>query len=120
MIVDTNILIDALRGKLEAKRFFLSAEQVFSISVVSISELYAGLRSSERQQVQVFLRSFTVHIVDEAIAKLAGEFKNQYSRSHNVGLADALLAATSQIHRDQLATLNTKHFPMLLDVIRPY
>jgi predicted nucleic acid-binding protein len=37
-----------------------------------------------------------------------------------VGLADALIAATSTQRQVPLVTLNRKHFPMLQDVIVPY
>jgi predicted nucleic acid-binding protein len=37
-----------------------------------------------------------------------------------MGLADALIAATAKEIDAQLITFNTKHFPMLTDVIRPY
>jgi predicted nucleic acid-binding protein len=121
MTVDTNILIDGLRGKSEAKSFLLSSEQVFSISVVSVTELYAGVKgSNELLILEEFLTSFTIHGVDEAIAKIAGEYLNRYAKSHDVGIADALIAATATQFNEQLATLNTKDFPMLPDVMRPY
>ena len=121
MTVDTNILIDALRGKTEAMRFLGSSEAAFSISVVSITELYAGLRNaSELDQLQQFLLSFTVHPVDEKIAALAGKYLNQYAKSHHLGIADAMIAATASVSGEQLATLNVKDFPMLTGVVRPY
>ncbi len=121
MTADTNVLVDALRGKNDAILFLGSSESVFSISVVSMTELYAGLRDSrELQQLQKFLTSFVIHPIDETIATAAGKYLNQYSKSHNLGIADALIAATASSFSEQLVTLNTKHFPMLPDVLRPY
>jgi predicted nucleic acid-binding protein len=40
--------------------------------------------------------------------------------SHGCGLADCLVAATAQLHGLTLATLNSKHLPMLQDVRVPY
>ena len=121
MIVDSNILIDSLRGKTEAVRFLGAPDIAFSISVVSITELYAGLRNArELDQLHQFLISFMVHPVNEKIAALAGKYLNKYAKSHNVGIADAIIAATASISGEQVATLNVKDFPMLADVLRPY
>jgi predicted nucleic acid-binding protein len=121
MTADTNVLVDYLRDKEEAIRFLESSSYSFSISVVSITELYAGLRNSrELLELQEFIASLVIHPVDERIAALAGKYLNQYAKSHNVGIADALIAATAKVHGEQVATLNVKHFPMLPDVFRPY
>lgn len=121
MTVDTNILVDSLRGKAEAKFFLGNSETSFSISVVSVAELYAGLRNSrELDQLQNFLTSFVIHPVDEKIAALAGKYLNQYAKSHSVGIADAMIAATAATSGEQLASLNVKDFPMLPNVLRPY
>jgi hypothetical protein len=67
-----------------------------------------------------FLRAFEIVPVDLSLAIQGGLYRRDYSKSHNVGLADALIAATAtQLHLP-LATLNSKHFPMLHDVIVPY
>jgi predicted nucleic acid-binding protein len=121
MIVDTNILVDSLRGKTEAKHFLGNSETSFSLSVVSVTELYAGLRNArELDQLQNFLNSFVIHPVDEKIAALAGKYLNQNAKSHNIGIADAVIAATATIVGEQLATLNVKDFSMLPDVLKPY
>ena len=39
---------------------------------------------------------------------------HSFGKSHGVGLADAIIAATSQIENADLATLNTKHYPMIV------
>ena len=45
-----------------------------------------------------------------------------YSKSHNLAIPDALIAATALIHQLELATDNDRHFKMIanLDVNRPY
>jgi predicted nucleic acid-binding protein len=69
--------------------------------------------------LQLFLKSFTVHRIDEKVALLAGQHKKKYAKSHDLDLGDALIAATATIAGEELATLNTKHFPML-KAVRPY
>jgi len=40
-------------------------------------------------------------------------FNTGGDKSHGVGLADAILAATAEVENAELKTLNTKHYPML-------
>mgnify|MGYP000852648065 CR=1 FL=1 len=40
-------------------------------------------------------------------------YRRDYGKSHGVGLADAILAATAEAEKAELKTLNTKHYPML-------
>ena len=49
-----------------------------------------------------------------------GLFRRDYGKSHGVGLADALIAATAELAQATLVTLNAKHFPMLPTVLVPY
>jgi predicted nucleic acid-binding protein len=49
-----------------------------------------------------------------------GLFMRQYAKSHSIGLADALIAATGKHLGARLVTLNDKNFPMLTDVLVPY
>ena len=43
-----------------------------------------------------------------------------YGKSHNTGLADAIIAASAEIRQAHLVTFNRKHFPMLTNLIVPY
>ena len=56
---------------------------------------------------------FRVVPVSGEIAKKGGLYKRDYGKSHGVGLADAILAATAEVENAELKTLNTKHYPML-------
>ncbi len=67
-----------------------------------------------------FIRAFEIVAVDREISVKGGLYRRDYMKSHNVGLADALIAATTEIHRARLVTLNGKHFPMLTNVIILY
>jgi predicted nucleic acid-binding protein len=121
MIVDTNILIDYLRDKAEAIHFVEVSHPAFSISVISVTELYAGLKGgNELFELQEFLTTFPIHEVSEEIASLAGSFLNRYAKSHAIGIADALIAATASVFNEELATLNTKDFPMVAALLKPY
>jgi hypothetical protein len=51
---------------------------------------------------------------------VAGILKRDFGKSHGVGLADAILAATAQAEGAELATLNVKHYPMIKGLRPPY
>jgi predicted nucleic acid-binding protein len=70
--------------------------------------------------LSTFLHAFEMVPIDQAVAQRGGLFRRDYGRSHGLGLADALIAATAEHAKAQLVTLNEKHFPMLPDVLVPY
>ncbi len=112
-LVDTDVLIDYLRGHPKAKAKVLALEQVL-VSVVTVAELYAGVRGSKEQRDVANLLAECERLpVDEQIAKDAGQLKNRYFPSHGVQLPDALIAATAVAHDLPLYTLNLKHYPMI-------
>ena len=115
MIVDTDVLIDCLRGRSEAAAFIkqLIAEDELAISVISVAELEAGVRDGERETLDAFLSLMQRHPVSEAIARTAGAYARQYAKSHGLLLPDAIIAATAHHHSGSLATLNRKHYPMI-------
>ena len=56
----------------------------------------------------------------EDIAIKGGLYRRDYMKSHNVGLADAIIAATAELRQAELAALNKKHFPMLASITVAY
>ena len=121
LLIDTDVLIDYLRGYPDAISYVESRQEQCLISVVTVAELYAGVREGEeRTRLDGFLRAFEIIPLDLYLAVQGGLYRRDYSKSHNVGLADALIAATATQRQVPLVTLNQKHFPMLQDVIVPY
>jgi predicted nucleic acid-binding protein len=122
-LVDTDVLIDYLRGHAKAIAFLektIIASECY-ISTITIAELYVGVREGKEKQVlDLFIQQFRVAELDQMIAQAGGLYKRDYGKSHGVGLADAIIAATSAILNLKLVTLNRKHFPMLSKVHVPY
>jgi predicted nucleic acid-binding protein len=56
---------------------------------------------------------FPVIPVSSALARAGGLHKRDYAKTHGVGLADAIVAATCEAENAELKTLNVKHYPML-------
>ncbi len=67
-----------------------------------------------------FVKNLKVIPITVEIAINGGLFRRDYFKSHGVGLADAIIAATVEAEDVVLVTLNKKHFPMLSKVFVPY
>lgn len=92
LCVDSDILIDYLRGLENARDFFISSfsEWNFCISVISIAEIYSGkgmASIAHQKDVLEFLENFSALPVTPEIAKLAGEIR----RDSGKPFADALI-----------------------------
>ena len=121
LLIDTDVLIEYVRDYPDAVSSVEAQQERLLISVVTVAELYAGVREGEeRLRLERFLRAFEILPLDQRLAIQGGLYRRDYSKSHNVGLADALIAATARQRQVPLVTLNRQHFPMLQDVIVPY
>lgn len=121
MLVDTDVLIDYLRGDSCAEEFLESNPDAVFISSITIAELYQGvIEGEERTALDSMISAFTILPVTEEIAKEGGLICRKYRKTHNSGLADCLIAATARRHDLPLISLNLKHFPMLENVSKPY
>jgi predicted nucleic acid-binding protein len=121
LLIDTDVLIDYLRNRSEAVTYLESITEPMLISVVTVAELYAGVKEgAERARLDAFVSAFVIVPLELDSAIGGGLHRRQYYRSHNISLADALIAATAEQSQAKLVTLNGKHFPMLKDVIIPF
>ena len=111
ILLDTSVVIECLRGHSSATNYFRRLGERPSVSVVTVSEILAGVRNRrEEADAAVFWSLVKPLRVDIEIAQRAGVFLRLYNASHAVELADALIAATAEHHGLELATLNVKHF----------
>ena len=61
LVVDTDVLIDYLRDQAQAVAFLEASDHSLAASVVTIAELYAGVRDGEeRQRLDAFVQAFEV------------------------------------------------------------
>ncbi len=113
IVLDTNILVDALRGHEDSESYLegLKEGDVYC-SVITAAELWAGVRPNEMDELDIFLSAFHLLPVNEPIARQAGLYMQHYAKSHGLLLPDALIAATAQSVQARLMTHNRKHFPM--------
>lgn len=123
ILVDTDVLICHLRGVQVARRWLLDASErdALAISAVTVTEITGGMRSAERREVWALLAALEVMPITDAIARRAGALQREYRRSRSgIGISDYFIAATALHSGLELATLNTKHFPMFPDLRAPF
>jgi len=122
VLVDTDVLIDFLRGLPEARDFVRDLPFDAAISAITVAELHVGVRDVvERTTLQGRLETFRILPLDTEIAGHDGLLRRDFGRSHGVGLNDGLIAATAEVHGLKLASLNLKHYAMLAEqVFAPY
>jgi predicted nucleic acid-binding protein len=116
ILIDSDVLIEVSRARDEtilARWDELSrGDAVILCTPVNIAELWQGVRPQERKALVDLFAVMTCIPIDAEIGQQAGEYLNQYSKSHSVELGDALVAATASIHNLQLWTRNRRHYPM--------
>ena len=121
ILLDTDVLIDFFRGHSKAVAFVNTHSARIILSSIVVAELFAEVKgSAERTALDNFVSLFRVVPVDVEIAKAGGLYKHGFGKSHGVGLADAIIAATAGVENAELKTLNTKHYPMLKGLAPAY
>ena len=114
VLLDTDVLVDFLRGDNKALSFIEKFFSQIILSPIVVAELYAGVKGdNELAVLDNFISQFRVVPITSKIAKAGGLYKRDYGKSHGVGLADAILAATAENEKARLKTLNVKHYPMI-------
>ncbi|CAN5512008.1 type II toxin-antitoxin system VapC family toxin [soil metagenome] len=121
VLLDTGVLIDALRRDDRALDFLEALSDVPAATEVTRVELVQGLRSPERRDAERLMSTIGWIPLTEPIARLAGRLGRRWRASHRgIGVADLVIAATVDLHGLELATTNVRHFPMLEGLQAPY
>lgn len=121
LLIDTDVLIDYLTGQEDAVAFLESLLQPMFISSITVAELYSGVRDGkERVILDDFIEAFGVVPLTADIAQKGGLYRRDFGKSHGVGLADSVIAATAEAINVTLVTLNQKHYPMVTNLLIPY
>lgn len=104
-VIDTNILVDFLRG-MQAARVELSHYDAPAISPITWMEVMAGTTAATETAARAFLASFDLLPIDAAVAERAVEIR----KSMRIKLPDAIIWATAQVHQCLLVTRNSRGF----------
>ena len=116
LLLDTNILIDVLRGEAIALAW-LEQQQRPQISVISWIEVLVGCREGESGRVEAWLDTFPRLPLNDAIALESLRLRQR----HGLKIPDAIILATARCADFSLATRNSRDFPLTLGgVVHPY
>ena len=116
VLIDSDIVIEVLRGRDQAIlaqwSLLAASTSPILVSPITFAEVGAGALAGEISMIARFFAPLTCVDLDEKIGQLAGEYLRQYSKSYNVKIADALIAASAAQNQAALWTRNRKHYPM--------
>lgn len=115
MIIDTDVLIWYLRGNDKAKEAVINSIP-FSISAVTYMELLQGARN--RKEMDAIKKEFNemgviIIPINARISSKAINLVEEYTLSHSMEMADALIAGTCLENNEELLTANDKHYRMI-------
>ncbi|WP_020403355.1 PIN domain-containing protein [Gracilimonas tropica] len=110
ILVDTDILIEIFRGNEELHEILQNHD--CSISAITYIELIQGENTSRKEieLIESYISKFRFWHISKNISELSIGLVKEYSPSHNLKLADAIIAATGIIHELSLFTNNRKDF----------
>lgn len=117
LIVDTDIIIDYLKGVKPARELFKSKDIVIYCSILSKKELLskAGLSDSERKKIMNLISRLKVLKIDNDINQKYMLLINRYGERQS-SIVDYLIAATAWAKNLPLLTRNIKHFKKIKEI----
>jgi predicted nucleic acid-binding protein len=117
LLLDSNVLIDVLRGERQALDWLEVQAEGLAISVISWIEVLVGCEGVETDRVRSWLEMFRQLGLDQAVAAEAVACRKEF----RMRLPDAVILATARCHGMRLVTRNTRDFPESLGmVLVPY
>ena len=124
LLLDTDILIEILRGEPKAREWLRAHEyDIVGISVVVQMEILQGARDKREQHLLIRqLQNYqTVHLEREDSIRALKWFR-AFRLSHNIGIMDCWIAATAVRLNLPLYSFNIKHYRPIsaLNVQIPY
>jgi len=106
IFLDTCILIDYSKGKIS-----LDFSKGYCINSIVIFEFKVGaLNKRELKKINRILSKLNLVKIDQSILDLADKLIDEYTLSHNIGVYDAIIAATCLVYDLHLWTYNKKDF----------
>ncbi|MCE5228795.1 type II toxin-antitoxin system VapC family toxin [bacterium] len=123
MLFDTDVLIWNLRANKRASAA-IDAADVLELSIVTFMELLHGARDrKELRVIKSFLADlgFTILPLTEDIGHRASIYIEEYGLKSNIGIADALIAATAVERQTVLCTGNIKDYRSIAELqLKPF
>ena len=112
-LIDSDVIIWALRGRAEIVELLLnlSSEESIACSAINVLEVEVGAKPSEMKAVKLHLSGYEVLSVLPSTARKAVELLRSNSRKpHRGEWADAVIAATALLNDLTLVSFNVRHY----------
>ena len=121
IVADTDVLIDALRGREPAASRVAAGLREGTLATTSITafELLSGGRTThERQTIETLLAAFSILPFDDRAGTAAAACRRELESSgQTVGMGDYLIAGICLSREAALLTRNRKHFGRIPNLI---
>ena len=115
-IIDTNIIIDFLRGIDEAAEYLDSiSEERRAISPITLLELGQGIRTKpEKERIIRFLKAYRIKVLamTNSTYILSDNLFDQYEK-RGLDLVDSMIASSCIENKSRLVTRNIRHFEFI-------
>jgi len=115
LLLDTTVLIDALRGRSARDRLLTlrASASIPWVCAVNIEEVTRGLRDSEQAVAERLFAGLRIAGLARREGERAGSWRHQFAaRGVMLSQSDCLIAAAALTVDARLATGDPKHFPM--------
>ncbi|MGH2729124.1 MAG: PIN domain-containing protein [Actinomycetota bacterium] len=115
ILLDTTVLIDALRGRSAADRIRKIGDlgDVPYVCAINVEEVFRGLRPEEEPHAQRLINGMRTAPLGPDEGRRAGTWRRRFAaRGRTLSQADCLVAAAALSVDARLATANPKDFPM--------
>jgi predicted nucleic acid-binding protein len=122
ILLDTDVMVDILRGYEPSKEWLKSVQEV-GVPGLVVMELLQGCQNArEQRQLEKALSEYPLYWPSEEDCNRALASFSSHHLSDNIGLLDALIAETAIGVPAELATFNVKHYRILkgLKTLQPY
>ncbi|WP_324735237.1 type II toxin-antitoxin system VapC family toxin [Thermococcus sp. SY098] len=121
LIIDTDILINLLRGNKNTKTHLKKLEEEYlpATTVINVFELYYGAYKSKFRNINVIstqklLENMVVYPLEKESSILAGEILASLEKEGKpVDIRDLLIGSIAITHELPILTNNTRHFKRL-------
>lgn len=117
LLIDTDVLIDSLKGMKAVKYLFRTKEMDLFCSILSKKELLSkgGLGESERKRIMSLLSKIKVLRIDDDINNKYVFLMEKYGEKPDL-IVDYIIAATAWSKKLPLLTRNKKHFEHIEEI----
>jgi predicted nucleic acid-binding protein len=115
LVLDTTVLIDALRGRPAASRIreLIAARVTLLTTAINVEEIVRGIRPHEGTAAETLFAGLLVLPIRGEEAERAGRWRREFAqRGITLHQADCLIAAAARGVHATLATGSPKDFPM--------